>query len=551
MRKLTSVLLIMIMVLCMGTTVFADTTPTTSITINPAEDDAAGFERTYNAYELLKLTTSHKVGECEGPHTSDCYNYSYTVNEKYREILQDEVFDNAGDSFWNVDSNPEPKDSTGVTDVQILEYLSALESDDDGGTLRPVADRIYRAIKDTAPDATLKTGANASVKVEQGYWLFADTTNLGAANNANSLVMVNTKGQDTLTITPKTALPEFEKKVKDINDSTDNAIAVNDWADSADHDKGDTVPFKLTATVPANASNYGTYTMIFHDTMENGLTLDPDSVEVYVYDTKNDADKNQNGTLVFKATQYKDKGYESADVKLTPKNDHEFELTLSNVLTGADAADGNNAFVVYYEATLNENAVMGSAGNSNTAYLEFSNNPYTDGTGKTPEDKVKVFTYQLTINKVDGDNNAALKGAGFILYKKDADDAYVAVGDELKGDDMTAFEWKGLDDGDYKLEEKTVPAGYNKMEDLYFTISAEHELDDEDPALTKLLGGDLVTGDFFNTGVITKDVKNYSGTVLPSTGAKGTMMLIGGGSVLIVLAAVFMITRKKMSVYED
>lgn len=547
MRKLTSVLLIMIMVLCMGTTVFADDTPTTSITINSAAGDTAS--RTYDAYKLLNLTTSLKGGECANPHTSACYNYSYTVNADYLSILQNEVFNNKPEGTF--------ESSTKVTQEDILDYLEDLTSDegDTYGTLRPAADRIYSAIKEAglAADKELTSGANTTVEVEQGYWLIADTTTLGTAYNANSLVMVNTKGQDTLTITPKTALPEFEKKVKDINNSDDSDIADNAWADSADHDMGDTVPFKLTATVPSNVSNYGTYTMIFHDTMGNGLTLDPTSVKVYKYNTKGNADDDKalvSGTLVFDAAV--DTDYDNDDVKLIPaEGNHAFKLTMKNVLNGKDTAAGNNAFVVYYEATLNENAAVGSAGNSNTAYLEFSNNPYTDGTGKTPEDKVKVFTYQLTINKVDGDNNATLKGAGFILYKKDAADAYVAVGDELKGDDMTAFEWKGLDDGDYKLEEKTVPAGYNKMEDLYFTISAEHELDDEDPALTKLLGGDLVTGDFFNTGVITEDVENYTGTVLPSTGAKGTMMLIGGGSVLIVLAAVFMITRKKMSIYED
>ena len=46
--------------------------------------------------------------------------------------------------------------------------------------------------------------------------------------------------------------------------------------------------------------------------------------------------------------------------------------------------------------------MIGSTGNPNEASLEFSNNPNVDGegeTGKTPTDKVIVFTYQLDINK--------------------------------------------------------------------------------------------------------------------------------------------------------
>ena len=524
MKKLTSVLLIMIMVLCMGTTVFADEPPTTNLTINNSDG------RTYNGYQLLTLTTSLKCDHEGDTHSTDCYNYAYTVNPKYEDILQAQAGENN----------------------DIIEYLNGLGSDtaDGYGTLRPVADSIYRAILagHIEPDARELQGTG---NINQGYWLFADITDLDEENNANSLVMVNTKGQDTLTITPKTALPQLEKKVKDIDDSTDDAIADNAWADSADHDKGDTVPFKLTATVPANASNYGTYTMIFHDTMENGLTLDPTSVKVYKYETKTAADADIPLTSVTPLFDASEGNYTTADVTYAPAaGNHAFELTLTDVLTGTDAAEGNNAFVVYYEATLNENAVMGSAGNSNTAYLEFSNNPYTDGTGKTPEDKVKVFTYQLKINKVD-EAGAALPGAGFTLYKKNAAGAYDPVGSEVTGEDVTSFIWDRLDDGDYKLVETTVPAGYNKMEDVEFTISATHDADAADPALRSLSGG-LASGTIdTGKGLFEAPVTNYTGTVLPSTGAQGTMMLIGGGSVLIVLAAVFMITRKKMSIYED
>ena len=115
---------------------------------------------------------------------------------------------------------------------------------------------------------------------------------------------------------------------------------------------------------------------------------------------------------------------------------------------------------------------------------------------------------------------------------------------------MTTFTWTGLDDGDYKLVESTVPAGYNKMVDIEFAITAEHSELAEEPTLISLDGGVLGIGDVTN-GVITEDIVNNTGTVLPETGARGTMLLIGGGAFLVILAAVFMITRKKMSVYAD
>jgi LPXTG-motif cell wall-anchored protein len=209
----------------------------------------------------------------------------------------------------------------------------------------------------------------------------------------------------------------------------------------------------------------------------------------------------------------------------------------------------DTAFVVYYEATLNEGAVIGGTGNPNEVYLEFSNNPYGDGTGETEIDKVTVYTYKVIVNKTDSQGRA-LEGAGFTLYKKNLKGEYVALGAEQKGDSMTTFTWIGLDDGDYKLEESTVPAGYNKMADLLFSISAEHS-EDAGEATLALLDGGLMGAGVVDTGAITKDIVNNTGTVLPETGAEGTFFLITASALLVMVAAVFMITRKKMSIYED
>ena len=63
----------------------------------------------------------------------------------------------------------------------------------------------------------------------------------------------------------------------------------------------------------------------------------------------------------------------------------------------------------------------------------------------------------------------------------------------------------------------------------------------------------LGTGNIDNIelGRIQKDIVNKTGTVLPETGAEGTFFLITGSTLLVMVAAVFMITRKKMSIYED
>ena len=542
MKKFLSILMVLAMILAMSTTVFATET---TVTIT----NAAG--RTHAGFRLLELTTSLKTGEhhpasCTGTHTDACYNYAYTVNDKYIAILQKEVFDNGGNYLW--EGGVKPATSNLITDDQIIKYLSNQTSDNAGtfATMRQVADRVYRAIKaDTTitDDATI-IGTTASIA--QGYWMFADITDLNNQTElSNSLVMVDTIGQDSITINPKTALPTVEKMVKDIEDTEDSNIADNEWHETADHDIGDSVPFKLTATLPNNAQGYQSYKLIFHDDLADGLTLNEGTIKVLMYESvhKANADFDMNdGTDVTANFVIKTTGLTDANC--------DFEVGCDNVFNITNVTK-DTAFVIYYEATLNETAVIGGDGNINKVYLEYSNNPYGDGTGKTEEDKVTVYTYQLKINKVDGENHA-LEGAEFTLYKKvlgKNEPVLVAI-DQL-GANPTTFTWTGLDDGDYILKETKIPAGYNGMADMEFTITATHtQLEDGTFELTSLDGGKMGLGDTV-TGIIDENIVNNTGTILPETGAQGTMWLIFGGAMLVILAGVFMITRKKMSVYED
>lgn len=212
----------------------------------------------------------------------------------------------------------------------------------------------------------------------------------------------------------------------------------------------------------------------------------------------------------------------------------------------------DSKIVVRYTAKLNESAVIGSTGNSNTASLTYSNNPNSTGGGSkgvTPKDKVVVFTYQVIVNKVDQDSRTPLKGAGFTLYKKDSTGVYNKV-EEITAGETTTFTFKGLNVGDYKLSETVTPAGYNTIADVEFTISADVDKASDNPILNTLEATSTSTNKLVFTsnivdGSLTTTVVNKKGSILPSTGSVGTTMLYVMGSLLVIGAGILLAVRKK------
>lgn len=374
--------------------------------------------------------------------------------------------------------------------------------------------------------------AGGTLNVPGGYYLIKDVDGaLEGKEDAYTHFIVEVVGN--VTITPKADVPEFEKKVEDTNDTTGETSG---WQDSADYDIGDKVPFQLKGTVADNYDDYKVYQFIFHDQESDGLTFDESSVKVYV-------DGNEITT-----------GFR---VESPAADGHTFDVIFDD-LKAISSVHNGSVITVEYESTLNENAVIGSAGNPNTANLEFSNNPNDEQggeTGETPDDKVIVFTFKTIINKVDGENKP-LTGAEFTLEKKIKEDTaeggfhWEAV-DVVKNDAGTAFTFSGLDDGDYRLTETVTPAGYNTIAPIEFTITAEHEVVSDNPSLTSL-NGNATTGEIEFTpsvpdGSLSADVVNQSGATLPETGGIGTTIFYLVGGLLVVGAGILLITRKRMS----
>lgn len=385
----------------------------------------------------------------------------------------------------------------------------------------------------TASGTSVVDGKNYKIdNLKPGYYLVKDKDGSVTGQDSYTKFILEVVGND-VSAKVKSSVPTSEKKVMDAND-TEGTKA--EWQDSADYDIGDAVPFQLTGTVAQDYNDYkGAYQLVFHDTLSNGLTFNESSVKVYVNDNTNPVDAGQY-TITNPAT-----------------DNHSFDVTIHDVKSlGTEVSKVR----VEYTATLNENAVIGSLGNPNKMYMEFSNNPNNEqggDKGQTPEDKVIVFTYKVVINKIDS-RRIPLAGAAFKLEKvlKDGTKKVVkeyTIGADENDPDKTKFEFTGLDDGQYILTETVAPEGYNTMDPITFNVIASHDTESADPKLTDL-NGNPVNGEIEFTankdkGTLTASVVNYQGDELPSTGGMGTTILYAAGVILILAAGAFLVMQKK------
>lgn len=440
-------------------------------------------------------------------------------------------------------------------------------------------------------------GENQTVKVEEGYYVVEDTyTSSGTDSLSRYLVAV----AGATTVEPKTETPSIDKNI--VDPMTDKNTAMDNPGKGKTDTAaiGDVINYEVTGTVP-NMEGYTYYYYVLNDTLSEGLTLEENSFVVTVGDQ----------TLVKESNYY---------VAVTKNDDGTttFVLSFENMKDYEVGA----AISVKYNATVNEDAVIGTDANTNTVYLQYSNNPNnssryneedkgkpdsTTPTGETPTYTTKTYVTELQLFKVNEEGKFvdALKGAEFTLtgvnltqvkfttgesfevdangtYWKLKDGTYTTNDPETEGMDKTKYEsidtkytkktvvtateaegesknvkatvnsegkitFTGLDKGTYTLVETKVPTGYNKAADINFTINATQN------GSTTTTGGaitwstaseDVAYNETANAFKVT--VENVSGSVLPSTGGIGTTIFYVVGTILVLGAAVLLITKRRM-----
>lgn len=324
-----------------------------------------------------------------------------------------------------------------------------------------------------------------------------------------------------VTIREKNGVPTVTKEVE---------YASGSWGEGNDGNVGDTVNFQTTIYVTdGNPTNY-----VLHDKMSNGLAFQTGTISV-----KKNGDPFTDYTIE------------------TPIDDCTFEIKFKE-----GSLHTNDKVVVTYSATINSNAVVGTAGNENETWLKYGNN------GETTHGRTKTYTWKFNILKFftnSNDEKQYLADVEFVLYRKNntTDPAEYAKFDsnnkltgwtkneseagKLRTNATSNVCVEGLDEGTYFLKETATPVGFNSL-----TSDVEVQITSSCNTLTnatytvqyKMVNDE----DFADTDDKEKvvPIENKRGTVLPGTGGIGTTIfyVIGGG--LMAAAAILLITKKRM-----
>ncbi len=473
--KAIVLLLSAIMVLAMSTSVFAADPPTSgSITVNP------NFKG--QTYTLKKLFDAQITFNEDG--TQRAITYTLPAGKSLE-----------GNQWFELNENGFVVPKTGVTDDWAKDP-AAIDWAESFGTAVEGCDPI-----------TADSDNDGDVKWEGlpfGYY-FVQTT-------MGSFISIDSTNPDA-TIRDKNAKPTIDKEITGVNGSKATLGVGDNTADPGQGESekaiaqiGDTVGFKLTVAAKPGAQNY-----VVTDTLPAGLTAPAaDGVSVSSDD------------IAITASDY--------TVTVTGQ-----EIKVEFKQPFLDKITANASIFIEYNAVLNKSAVIGLSGNTNNVELTWGNDP--DSEDNKSVDESTVYTAQVEVQKND-DKEKALAGAGFVV-KNSAGKFYKLVNgvvtwvdsmdnasEHVSGTDGKVAAFTGLGNGTYSLVEKTVPAGYNKLDDTKFEVAPKNYTDEN---LKQ-----------------SETVVNKTGTELPSTGGIGTVIFYVLGSALLIGCGIVLISRKRM-----
>lgn len=496
-------------------------------TLTVSTTDAKFAGKTVNAYKMFSATVSGDGGSKA---------VSYTLTDEWKPFFK----------------NSTASGLTGATDENVNDkandYVSKLTGKDLVAFATKASNWAQTKTNGITAGATAMVSADATdgkytatfTDLDYGYYVVAvpGATLANASGQYATLVSVDSTNVNT---NIKGDLPTVDKKVQ----------VGGTGKDATDAKIGDILTFTLTSTIP-DMSAYDTYTFNFKDTLSQGLTFGQ-VTSVTVEGVTDPLTVNTDYTVT------------------TPTvSDNTLTVAMKD-FKAKQQANAGKTITVTYTATLNEKAVVGGVGNTNSAKIQYSNNPSSGGTGESEPSKVRVFTYGFTVDKYTGnkydDAATRLAGAEFTLAPKNGDAmsfVQVAAGSATTNAEYRVAKanetgittittpasgkvvFRGLKNGEYTLTETKAPAGYNKLASaIGVKVDGQNDGTDTTDATVTITYNNNNGSDYDQTasnGVI--PVQNKSGAILPGTGGMGTIAFTVIGVLVIALGVAWTFKRK-------
>lgn len=446
------------------------------------------------------------------------------------------------DTLKNVSFELQKKETTGWTNVD--EYKT-----NESGVINVtrLAPATYRFIETNL----------GGIEDNKGYILDGKTAYEFTVDTDGKITVGNEEASESAQITVYNEKPSLEKSVENANGSYDN---------DTDASVGDTVKWKVEASVPSNVNELKTYKLT--DTMSDALTWEVANANLQI--TTNPSIDLTKDT----------------DYKLTvPVNDTKggtWTIEFTEAGKTKLASSKVKVITVTFNTKLNENAKIGSDGNLNDAELDYSNAIYPTEDPKKPnnnkqpgEDKITdqaiVYSFQMNVLKIDGKKKSPLKDVKFDLYSytgtnpnpTEADlkgSAGKPIAKDLTTDGEGKIQKTGLKKGTYYLVEtqtvtNTDGKRYNLLkEPVKVEITVDYVTETE-TTIDKDTNGNVTaattvknktfTGGDNNSGTFTVTVKNYTGFDLPITGGMGTVLFSIAGFALMAGAAFVLLKGRR------
>ena len=536
------------------------------ITVSNSNSRITMDGKQYEAVKLFDLTLGNPT-TTDGTTTYGAYSYSidsdgegaWAWNTIKGTAGANGVYTN---STYDQTFTPSANDST-VYAVTAGSGFTAAKANDLGEALRSVSRTGAWTKTGTA------SGNSLTIDVEKaGYYLVygvVDAVNGKDTDKEVVSAVILDSTNKSVTVAPKADAPTLDKKITGEHKLDQAGL-------EATAKVGEQVEFTITCVRP-DFTGYTDYYYAINDTMTNGLDFTSnDTLNL----TINNVAQSATGTPASG-----DNAAVPADYSITWSNSNRTFVLVIPQTTLAKYDVGAEIKVVY-TATLNSSALTTDF-ERNTAYLEYSSNPSNSSDkNKTPDKDVYVVDINIDVDKIaNGDTTKHLAGAKFKLYREvtadnttttqyykwDATNNVVTWTNEANAQVFTTnaqgnldTKIQGLDKGTYKLIETEPPQGYNSLSaPVEIVITAADGTGDDagkKVTYTATVGGSdaTVTNGTVTLGKeqhqlqpeVTAQINNNSGTELPSTGGIGTTLFSIGGGVLVLLAVVMLVTKKRM-----